>query len=129
MVDDVRGVAVEQAAFAESLQDEGDVALFEVAHAAVDELGAAAGGALGEVVGFEEEGLEAAGGGIDGDAESGGASADDDEVPLRFGGEVFEHLFAVHRGIQSAEFRMQNRSWMLRCVWGRAHSAIGILHS
>ena len=48
-VDEVRGVAEHVAAFAEGIEDEGEVELLEVADSAVDELGAAAGCALGEV--------------------------------------------------------------------------------
>ncbi len=48
-VDEVGGIADHEAALAEGFEDEGDIALLEVADAAVDELGAAAGGAFGEV--------------------------------------------------------------------------------
>ena len=97
VVDDLGGVAVEEAALAEGFQDEGDVALFEITDAAVDELGTAAGGALGEVVGFEQERAQAAGGGIDGDTEAGGSAADDDDVPGGFLFQAGEEGGAVHR--------------------------------
>ena len=59
-MDEVRCVLAKQAALFEGFHDEGDVALFEIADAAVDELGAAAGGAFAEVLCFEEEDVEAA---------------------------------------------------------------------
>lgn len=54
-VDEVGGIADEEAALAEGLEDEGDIALLEVADAAVDELGAAGGGAFGEVGLLDED--------------------------------------------------------------------------
>lgn len=54
-VDEVGGVADEEAALAEGFEDEGDVALLEVADAAVDELGGAGGGAFGEVGLLDED--------------------------------------------------------------------------
>lgn len=51
---EMRGVAREASAFAEGFEDEGDVALFEVTHAAVHEFGGTAGGAFGKIRLFEE---------------------------------------------------------------------------
>lgn len=95
--DEVGGILAEEPAFFEGLHDEGDVALFEVANAPVDEFGAPAGGAFSEVVLFEEEGGVASGGGIEGDADAGGAAADDDDVPRAgVGLGLGEHGGAVH---------------------------------
>jgi hypothetical protein len=80
VVDEVRGVAVQKAALAQGLEDEGDVALLQVAHAAVHQFGAAAGGPLAEVVLLDKEDAVAPRGGVDGGAESGGAPADNDHV-------------------------------------------------
>ena len=59
----------------------GMLPLLEVAHAAMDQLGAAAAGAFAEVVGLDENHAEAARGGVDGYAHAGGAAADDGDVP------------------------------------------------
>ena len=77
----VRRVFRETAAFAQGFAHEIDVALREVAHAAVDEFGAAAGGAFGEIAAFQQQGRESARGGIYRDAKAGRAAADDDDVP------------------------------------------------
>ena len=49
IVDQMRGVLAENAAFLEGFHHQGDVALLEIAHAAVNELGGSAGGALAEI--------------------------------------------------------------------------------
>jgi hypothetical protein len=71
----------EEAPFVEGFADEGEIALFEVAEAAVDEFGASTGSGLGEVGLFDEQGAQAAGGGIDGATQSGGAAANDEDIP------------------------------------------------
>ncbi len=81
LVDEVRRVLAQPAPFLEGFQYEGDVSLLEVAHAAVHELGAAAGGAAGEIPRFQERRPVAARGGVDGAPEPGGAAADNDDVP------------------------------------------------
>ncbi len=55
VVDEVRRVLPEQAALLERLHDEGDVALLEIADAAVDQLGGAAGGAFAEILVLEQQ--------------------------------------------------------------------------
>ena len=77
----VWGVAVEETAFDTGFAYKLNVALGEVANAAVNQFGAAAGGTFGEVGLFKYEGRVAAAGGVEGDAEAGGAAADNDEVP------------------------------------------------
>ena len=94
---EMRRVAVEQPALAQRLGDEREVELLQIAHAAVHELGAAARGALGEVVRLEQQGPIAAARGVDGNAEPRGAAADHDDVeglPV----EPVDHLVALHRG-------------------------------
>src|SRR6185436_15056766 len=71
----------EQSALLERLHHQRNVALFEVAHAAVHELGASARRALAEVVLLEEQDVVAAARGIDSDAHAGRAAPDDDNVP------------------------------------------------
>jgi hypothetical protein len=75
------------------LEDETEVAVLEVADAAVDEAGGAAGGAGGEVLAFDEGDAEAAEGGIAGDTGAGDAAADDEDVEF-LGGEGEETLGA-----------------------------------
>src|SRR5687767_7535411 len=93
----MRRVAHEEAAFAEGFGDEGDVALFEIADAAVNEFGAAAGGAFGEIVLLDKCRAITARGRFDGGAEASSAAADDEDVP-RFGGvaELGDGLVARH---------------------------------
>ena len=79
------GVAVEQIveppALAQGLEHQGDVALLEVADAAVYELGAAARRALGEVAPFQEQRPIPPGRRLDGAAQAGGPASDDEHVP------------------------------------------------
>ena len=79
----MRRVLSKQSALLERFHDQRDVALLEIAHAAVHELGAAARRALAEVVLLEQQDVVAAAGRVDGDADAGGAAADDDHVPRR----------------------------------------------
>ena len=90
-------ILAEETALFECLHDERDVALFEVAHAAVDELGAAAGGAFAEVLCLKEQHIEAADSGINGDANAGRAAADDDNIPGSGPvGHTVDHFLTVH---------------------------------
>ena len=86
----MRRVAAQPLALVERLVDEADVALLEVAQAAVDELGALRRRAAGEVVGLDEGRAQAPGGGVEGDAGAGDAAADDEHVE-RLGGQALEH--------------------------------------
>ena len=65
----------------ERLHHQRDVALLEVAHAAVHELGGAARRALAEIALLEQQHVVAARGRVDGHAHAGGAAADDHHVP------------------------------------------------
>ncbi len=82
-VDQVRGRDVHQdAALDRALVGDRELALGEVAQAAVDELGRPARRAEGEVVGVDREHGEAAGDRVEGDAGAGDAEADDHHVDL-----------------------------------------------
>ena len=69
-----------------------DVAGGQVAQPSVGELGGPAAGAEGQVVGLEQDGVQAAGGGVEGDSDSGDAASDHHEVDgiraLAQGGEL-----------------------------------------
>jgi hypothetical protein len=91
--DEVGSQAEEAGALDAGLEDETEVAVLEVADAAVDEAGGAAGGAGGEVLALDEGDLETAEGGIAGDATPGDAAADDEEVE-DLGGESEQALGA-----------------------------------
>ena len=95
--EEVRRVFGKAAAFAQGFAHEVNVTLREVAHTAVHEFGAAAGGAFGKVAALQEQGRESARSGINGDAESSRAAADDDNVPCfrTFG--AFEILLSFHK--------------------------------
>ena len=97
VADQVRSILSKQPALLERLHHQRDVALLEVAHAAVHELGAPARGALAEVVLFEEHDVVSAARGIHGDADTGGTAADDDDVPGRVAlVESRQHVVATH---------------------------------
>ena len=80
-MDEVRRVLAEPAALVQGLAHERDVALFEIANAAVDELGAAARRALAEVVLLEQRDAVTASRSVDGHPDARRAAADDDDVP------------------------------------------------
>ena len=99
----VRRVVDEGAAFVEAFLDQ--VVLravelldrhFEVTHAAVDQLGAAAAGAFGEVVLVDQGDGKAAAGRVDGDAAAGRATADDEQVERSLLLQGIESLLSVH---------------------------------
>lgn len=75
------GVGLHAASFAQGFQYEHDVAVLEVAHASVDKLGAAAGGALGKVGLFEQCNAVSARCGVDCDTQAGGTAAHYDHIP------------------------------------------------
>ena len=92
----MRRVPPKQSALFERLHDEGDVALFEVTHAAVHEFRAATGGALAEVVLLEEQNVVAPARRVHRDADAGGAAADDDHVPGVAPVEARDHVRTAH---------------------------------
>jgi hypothetical protein len=85
--------AQEAVALDAGLEDETEVAVLEVADAAVDEAGGAAGGAGGEVLALDEGDAETAQGGIPGDATAGDTAADDEDIE-GLGGESEQALGA-----------------------------------
>ena len=64
-LDEVRRVAAQPLALGERLVDEADVALLQVAQAAVDQLRGLRRRARGEVVALDERGAQPAGGGVE----------------------------------------------------------------
>ena len=78
----VGGVAAQPLALGQRLVDEGDLALLEVAEAAVDQLGALRRRARGEVAAFDERGAQAPAGGVEGHAGAGDAAAHDQHVEV-----------------------------------------------
>ena len=93
-----RGVAQQPSALGESLVDELDVALLEVADAAMDHLGRFGGSAIGEVAPLHQAGAQAAGGGIQGHARSRRASADDQHVEL-LGGQPLQRPGPIENSV------------------------------
>ena len=73
-------VAAQALALAQRLVDEADVAVLQVAQAAVHELGRLRRRAAGEVVALDQRGAQPAAGGVEGDAGAGDAAADDQHV-------------------------------------------------
>ena len=100
-MDKMRGVSMEQAALAQGFQNQGNIALFEIADTAVDEFGTAARGAFGEVVGFKKGGAQAARGGIHGRAKTGRPATNDDHVPFPFVFESSEELLTIHENSEN----------------------------
>jgi len=79
--DEVRGgAAQEHVALARALHGDADGPLGEVAQPAVDEFGAPAAGAPGQVAPLDERGAQAARGGVERGAGAGDAPADDEDV-------------------------------------------------
>src|SRR5258706_591484 len=93
-LDKVRSVAHQDGALVQRFADQPEVALREVAHAAVRELRRARRSPLGEVLGLDQRDREAARRGVERHAEPGGAAADDHQIPRR-------RLFETAREIRS----------------------------
>ena len=86
-----------QSTLLECFHDQADIALLQVAHAAVCQLGAATGGAFAEVALLKQQHVVAARRGIDGNANAGGATAHDNHVPccgMRF--DTAPHVGSIH---------------------------------
>ena len=79
-LDQVGGVAAQALALVERFVDEPDLALLEVAQAAVDQLGRLRRRARGEVVALDERGAQPTGGGVEGAPDAGDAAADHEHV-------------------------------------------------
>ncbi len=93
----MRRILAQQAAFLQRLHHQRDVALFQITHTAVNQLGGAAGGCFAEVFALEQQNVVTARGRVDRNADAGCAPADDYDVPgcgARF--DAREHLFTVH---------------------------------
>ena len=97
IADDMWRVLPQQAPFLERLDDERDVALFQIADATVHELGAAAGGTLSEVALFEEQDIVATRSRVNGDPDTGRSTSNDDHVPrFRLCGNPAKHFRTIH---------------------------------
>ena len=85
-------------ALAQSVKNQRQVHLLQVAHAAVDEFGAAAGGLLGEIGALHKERAVAASGGFDCGTQTGRPTANHQDVPrLRIDAELPQNFAArVH---------------------------------
>jgi hypothetical protein len=88
---------MEQAPFPQGFQDQRNIALVKVTNAAVNELCAAARGALCEIVGLEQDGSQAACGGVHRHPEAGCSASDHDHVPLAFKFKCTKKLATVHK--------------------------------
>ena len=86
-------------ALAERLVHEADVAVLQVAQAAVDELRALRRRAAGEVVPLDERGAQPAAGGIEGHPGAGDAAADHEHVE-RLGAQLLQRRGAVERTLR-----------------------------
>src|SRR6185436_12201655 len=93
----VRRIPPQDAALLQGFHHQRDVSLFEIANAAVHQLGAAAGSPLAEIAALEQQRRIAARGGIDRDADSGCAAADHNDVPPgRLCAEAVDHFRPCH---------------------------------
>ena len=78
--DDVRRLREQHLALGERLAHEAELVVLEIAQAAVDQLRAVRGRGTGEVAHLSEQHLEAAAGGVGGDAGAVDAAADDRQI-------------------------------------------------
>ena len=106
---EVRGVAAQPLPLAQGLVDEADVAVLQVAQAAVHELRALRRRAAGEVVALDQRGAQAAAGGVEGHPGAGDAAADHEHVE-RLGAQLLQRRGAVERTLR----HQVNRSRRLR---------------
>ena len=90
--DQVRRVSAQAMAFAEAPVDKPGLPRAQIAHATVDQLGAAAGGSAGEVAALDEEGAVSAGGSVECGRKPGAAAPDHDNVPGAHLRGAFEHV-------------------------------------
>jgi hypothetical protein len=93
----MRGVGQHRAALVQGLAHQADLALTEVAHAAVQQLGGARGGALGEVLGLQQRHAQAALRGVERQPEARGAAADDDQVVALDAAQALQQFASLHQ--------------------------------
>ena len=105
--DDVRRGAHDHLALGEGFADHLEFVGLEVAQAAVDQLGRGRGGAAGEVLGFDQQGLQPATLCIAGDAGAVHTAADDGEIVV---------LLRAHGAVLLLAFRigLSSRLWFRR---------------
>ena len=109
---DVRRARKQHLALDQRLADQPELVVFEVAQAAVDELGRARRGGAGEIALLEEHDLQAAAGGVARDAAAVDAAADDREVVDGGGGHCGTSATAIStpaRAQASAKARRRRR--------------------
>ncbi len=121
----MRGVAQQPPALAQGLEHQRDVPPLEIADAAVDQLGAAAGGPLGEVVPLDQRRPVPPRRRLDRGAEAGGAAPHDEDVPGLLAGieEPGEHVGAVHPSshpFARSTARFQRARWA--AAWSRSRA-------
>src|SRR6185437_4373197 len=86
-VDKVRSVSQHRAALTQGVHDERQVELFQITHAAMHQLCAAAGCALCEVCPLQEHRFEVSGSGLNGSAKARGSASDYDNIPYAIASE------------------------------------------
>src|SRR5487761_1732443 len=94
-------VAKHSSALFQGLQHQGNVALLQVTHTAMGQLGAAAGSSLGKVFLFQQQSSVAARGSVERGAKSSGSAADDKHVPRFTFANLPQCLLAIHLGIRA----------------------------
>ena len=110
---EVRRGAEQRAPLAARLEHEAEVAVLEVAHAAVDEPRRAARGAAREVVALDERDAEAAERGVARDAGAGDPAADDEEVDVIAGEPVEDDRARWEARSERSALRRRRRSLRL----------------
>ena len=94
----MRGVLLQPAPLPQRLENQRDVALTQIPHAAVDQLGASTRCPLGEITAFQQQHAIAAGSRVHGGAETRRTPAHDREIPgLGRPREATQHLIPIHR--------------------------------
>ena len=96
LAEQVRCIVREAAALAQRLAHQIHIALGQVAHATMHQLGGPAGRTLGKVVGFEQQGGIPTGGGIHRHPEARRTTANHHHIPFTVGPELFDGLVALH---------------------------------
>ena len=93
----MRRVSAQELPFRKASMTSGRLPCSQVAHAAVNKLGAAAGRALAEIAAFEQQDIVVARSGVDCNADASSATADDYDIPWRGSGAgAAKHFSTVH---------------------------------
>src|SRR3984885_8092564 len=127
-MNDVRGIAQQQAALLERLHHEGDISLLEVTHTAVNQLGRPARGPLAEVLTLDQQGLEPARARAQSAPRADRPAAKDDDVPwLRAALDTRQHFLPIHAAplFQPLD-RATASSHRAYCCFARSRSLCGV---